>query len=190
MPPRFLLFLLATAGALSAAGAEGGVAVIAHRGWHRAPGAMGAENSIAALRAAQNAGFWGSEFDVHMTTDEVLVVRHDDKLRGTNVWEQSYAEIADFALPNGERLPTLDEYLDQGAKSRSTTLVLEVKQEGGDARACRLADLCVEAVRRHGLLETNRVMFISFSDAACRHLAETLPGFEVQCITSRDPAII
>ena len=180
-------FLLCTVAAALSAGADG-VAVIAHRGWHQAPGVKGAENSIAGLRAAQNAGFWGSEFDVQMTADEVLVVRHDDKIRGTNIWEHRYADIADFALPNGERLPTLDEYLDQGAKSRSTMLVLEVKTEGGNAKACRLADLCVEAVRRHGLLETNRIMFISFNNAACKHLAETLPEFEVQCITTRDPA--
>ena len=193
MKPRTTVLQFAAAGclALSAAGAaEGGVAVIAHRGWHQAPGVKGAENSIAALRAAQNAGFWGSEFDVHMTADEVLVVRHDDKIRGPNIWQQAYADIADFSLPNGERLPTLDEYLDQGAKSRSTMLVREVKTEGGDAKACRLADLCVEAVRRHGLLATNRILFISFNNAACKHLAEALPGFEVQCITTRDPALV
>lgn len=72
-------FLLCTVAAALSAGADG-VAVIAHRGWHQAPGVKGAENSIAGLRAAQNAGFWGSEFDVHMTADEVLVVRHDDKI--------------------------------------------------------------------------------------------------------------
>ena len=166
--------------------ADGRVAVIAHRGWHRAPG-VGAENSIAALAAAQDAGFWGSEFDVHMTLDERLVVRHDDKIRGTNIWQQTYADIADFALSNGERLPTLDEYLSQGSRSKSTMLVLEVKKEGSDAAACRLADLAVEAVRRHGLLSPDRIMFISFSNAACRHLAEMLPGFQVQCITTRNP---
>lgn len=175
--------------AAASAAADGRVAVIAHRGWHKAPG-VGAENSIAALRAAQEAGFWGSEFDVHMTLDERLVVRHDDKIRGTNVWEQPYAAIADFVLPNGERLPTLDEYLSQGSRSKSTMLVLEVKKEGGDAAACRLADLAVEAVRRHGLLSPDRVMFISFSNAACSHLAAKLPGFQVQCVTTRDPDLV
>ena len=169
--------------------ADGRVAVIAHRGWHRAPG-VGAENSIAALAAAQDAGFWGSEFDVHMTLDERLVVRHDDKIRGTNIWQQTYADIADFALSNGERLPTLDEYLSQGSRSKSTMLVLEVKKEGSDAAACRLADLAVEAVRRHGLLSPDRIMFISFSNAVCKHLAAKLPGFQIQCITTRDPDLV
>ena len=175
--------------ATASAEADGRVAVIAHRGWHRAPG-VGAENSIAALAAAQDAGFWGSEFDVHMTLDERLVVRHDDKIRGTNIWQQTYADIADFTLSNGERLPMLDEYLSQGSRSKSTMLVLEVKKEGSDAAACRLADLAVEAVRRHGLLSPDRIMFISFSNAACKHLAEMLPGFQVQCITTRDPDLV
>ena len=179
-----LVFLVA-----ASAAADGRVAVIAHRGWHKAPG-VGAENSIAALAAAQDAGFWGSEFDVHMTLDERLVVRHDDKIRGTNIWQQTYADIADFALSNGERLPTLDEYLSQGSRSKSTMLVLEVKKEGGDAAACRLADLAVEAIRRHGLLSPDRIMFISFSNAACKHLAEMLPGFQIQCVTTRSPDLV
>jgi glycerophosphoryl diester phosphodiesterase len=183
--PAAWLFL-----ATASAAADGRVAVIAHRGWHRAPGVVGAENSIAALRAAQEARFWGSEFDVHMTLDERLVVRHDDKIGGTNIWQQPYAAIADFVLPNGERLPTLDEYLAQGSRSKSTMLVLEVKKEGGDTAACRLADLAVEAVRRHGLLSPDRIMFISFSNAACKHLAEKLPGFQVQCVTTRDPDLV
>lgn len=187
-----LLFVAPVATVAADATADGGrrVAVIAHRGWHKAPGVAGAENSIAALRAAQEAGFWGSEFDVHMTLDEQLVVRHDDKIRGTNVWEQPYAAVADFVLPNGERLPTLDEYLSQGSRSKSTMLVLEVKKEGDDAAACRLADLAVEAVRRHGLLSPDRIMFISFCNAACRHLAEKLPGFQVQCVTTRAPDVV
>ena len=188
MTIRAAILALLLLAAVSTA-ADGRVAVIAHRGWHRAPG-VGAENSIAALAAAQEAGFWGSEFDVHMTLDERLVVRHDDKIRGTNIWQQTYADIADFALSNGERLPTLDEYLSQGSRSKSTMLVLEVKKEGSDAAACRLADLAVEAVRRHGLLSPDRIMFISFSNAACRHLAAKLPGFQIQCITTRNPDLV
>lgn len=185
-------FLLAAEASASATDGTG-VAVIAHRGWHRAPGVNGAENSVAALKAAQDAGFWGSEFDVHLTADEVVVVRHDDTINGTNVWEQSYADIAGTKLPNGERIPTLDEYLEQGEKCRTTMLVVEIKKEGAAATAasapaaCRLADLCIEALRRHRLLSPSRVMFISFSDAACRHVAAALPGFRVECITTKTP---
>ena len=52
----------------------GDVAVVAHRGFWDCEQAGYAQNSIGALRAAQQAGFWGSEFDVNMTLDEQLLV--------------------------------------------------------------------------------------------------------------------
>jgi len=49
--------------------------VIAHRGAFKKNGFP--ENSIASLREAIRLGCTGSEFDVRMTADEVLVVNHD-----------------------------------------------------------------------------------------------------------------
>ena len=193
MPLRAKRFLAAAVLATAMVLHGGPIAVIAHRGWWQSPNAGGAQNSLAALKAAQDAGFWGAEFDIHMTVDEVVVVRHDNQIRGTNIWQHVYADIAETRLPNGERMPTLDEYLAQGAKCRTTMLVMEIKPEGYAAnaasapRACRLADLGIEGLRRHGLLSTNRVMFISFSNDACRHIAEKLPGFRVECLTAQPP---
>ena len=52
-------------------------AIVAHRGFWNCEEAGYAKNSVAALRCAQEAGFWGSEFDVNMTSDGVLIVYHD-----------------------------------------------------------------------------------------------------------------
>ena len=44
---------------------KGDVAIVAHRGfWKSEQGGM-SENSIASLKAAQDAGLWGSECDIH-----------------------------------------------------------------------------------------------------------------------------
>lgn len=48
------------------------VAIVAHRGYWNCEAAGFARNSLASLKAAQDAGFWGSEFDVNMTNDSVL----------------------------------------------------------------------------------------------------------------------
>ena len=40
------------------------VGIVAHRGFWNCEEAGYAQNSVAALRQAQLAGFWGSEFDV------------------------------------------------------------------------------------------------------------------------------
>ena len=50
--------------------------IVAHRGFWNCEEAGYAKNSVAALRCAQEAGFWGSEFDVNMTSDGVLIVYH------------------------------------------------------------------------------------------------------------------
>lgn len=47
-------------------------AVVAHRGyWNCEAGGL-SENSIAALKAAQDNGFWGSECDVQLTADSFI----------------------------------------------------------------------------------------------------------------------
>lgn len=98
---------------------EGGIEVIAHRGYSgRAP-----ENTMVAMEMAIRAGASALEFDIHASADGVPVVIHDDKLsRTTNghgkVAEHSYQQLRtldagrwfhpDYA---GERIPALEELL-------------------------------------------------------------------------------
>ena len=56
------------------------VGIVAHRGFWNCEEAGYAQNSVAALRQAQLAGFWGSEFDVQLTADTIVVV--DDMVMG------------------------------------------------------------------------------------------------------------
>ena len=51
-------------------------AIVAHRGYWNCKEGGYARNSLAALESAQKAGFWGSEFDVNMTSDGELLIFH------------------------------------------------------------------------------------------------------------------
>lgn len=159
------------------------VAVVAHRGFWNCEESGYAKNSLASLIQAQNNGFWGSEFDVNMTLDEKLLVFHDSSIEGRRI-EQNPASAFDYyRLKNGEKIPTLDEYLTQGAKSK-TMLVLELKKHSTKEIEDRAVALVIEKLRSHKLLKKNRVMFISFSMNICKEFARLAPGFTVQYLNT------
>lgn len=162
--------------------------IVAHRGFWNCEEAGYAKNSIAALRCAQKAGFWGSEFDVNMTADEVLIVYHDSDVEGKKIEKHTYSEFKDFKIRNGETIPTIDQFLEQGKKYPETMLVYELKGHSCDEVEDRFVDLSIEKLKEHGLLDPERVMFISFSLHMCERLAAKLPGFTVQFLgSSRSP---
>lgn len=158
--------------------------VIAHRGYHK-DGA--AENSVAALAKAQELGIYGSEFDVWITADGKVVVNHDKNVPGSAlvIEQANYDQIKDLTLANGEKLPTLDDYLEQGAKSAATKLIVEIKKHGTAANNQRAADAVVEAVEARGL--TDRVEFIAFDYATCKRIVAALPNAMVQYLNGDLP---
>lgn len=95
---------------------KGKMGIIAHRGFWNCEEAGYARNSVAALRCAQENGFWGSEFDVNITADSVLVIFHDDNVNGKRFSEHPYSEFKDIVIENGETIPTIDQYLEQGGE--------------------------------------------------------------------------
>lgn len=159
---------------------KGRTAIVAHRGFWNCEAAGFSENSIASLKAAQDHGFWGSEFDVHLTADGVVMVNHDNSINGKKISEHKYADFASDPLPNGEKRPTLDEYLDQAKKSRRTMLVLELKAQPSDEKEDMLVEKTIEALKAHKLYSPDRVMFISFSEHMCRKVAAIAPRFTNQ----------
>ena len=164
--------------------------ICAHRGFWQCEEAAHAQNSIASLREAQKNAFWGSEFDVHLTADSVVVVNHDPDLKGLRISTHTYRQLLARRLANGETIPTLDEYLDQGARS-SCMLVLEIKPQPKVDATLYLAEACVRSLRAHGLLDPSRVMFISFSYDACKWVAQHLPGFGNQYLEGKvEPEIL
>ena len=162
--------------------------IVAHRGFWNCEEAGYAKNSVAALRCAQEQGFWGSEFDVNMTSDGVLIVYHDSDVNGKKIEKHPYSEFAEFRIANGEVIPTIDMYLEQGKKYPETMLVYELKPHSCDEVEDRFIELTIEKLKEHDLLDPERVMFISFSLHMCEVLAEKLPEFTVQFLgSSRNP---
>lgn len=161
-----------------------GVGIVAHRGYWNCESGGFARNSIAALKAAQDAGFWGSEFDVNMTADSVLVVFHDSSIGGKKIEKHLFSEFAEHRLENGEPIPTLEAFLAQAQKSEQTKLVFELKAHSSPEVEDRAIRLSLKLLEEKGLLNPERVMFISFSLHACREFARLCPGFQVQYLGS------
>jgi len=161
--------------------------IIAHRGYH--PENI-AENSMASLIEAQKVGAYGAEFDVYVTTDDVVVLYHDAKLSdGRRVDACSYAEIKDFTLGNGEKIPTFEQYLEQGKKYPSVRLVCEIKTHQNEEKNMRAVAACVEAVRKHDM--TEQVDYIAFDYDICRKLVELCPGTLVQYLNGdKSPSVV
>jgi len=158
--------------------------IVAHRGFWNCEEAGYAKNSIAALRCAQEAGFWGSEFDVNITADSVLIVYHDGEINGKKIEEHPYSEFKDFKIANGETIPTIDEFLAQGKKYPATKLVYELKPQSNPQAEDTFVNLAIANLAENGLLDPDRVMFISFSRNICERLARMLPGYTVQYLNS------
>jgi Glycerophosphoryl diester phosphodiesterase len=164
---------------LAASCSSSKIAITAHRGnWDCEAGGY-ARNSIAALKAAQDNKYWGSECDVQMTKDFKLIVHHDADADGMRIWNHDWSDFSKCRLENGESIPTLDEYLTQVEKSK-TVLVCELKNQKSVEHELYMTDLAVKAIQAHNLYDPSRVIFISFSLDICKRLVLLCPGFTVQ----------
>ncbi len=151
--------------------------VIAHRGAFKNTGVP--ENSIASLKAAIKLGCGGSEFDIHMTADSVLVIHHDHALEGLDIETSTYATLLEKPLPNGEKIPTLEGYLKAGLGQTSTTLVAEIKpSKVSKERSLALAGKVVAMVKQ--LNAEKMVAYISFDYDILRKIKELAPTAPLQ----------
>lgn len=116
--------------------------VIAHRGYWKTEGS--AQNSIRSLERASEIGAYGSEFDVHLTADNVLVVYHDNDIQGKHIQSCTYDELKDLQLSNGEKLPTLEQYLKRAKKLKNIRLIFELKSHDTPERNRDAARLSVQ----------------------------------------------
>lgn len=157
---------------------NGKTAVVAHRGFWKCDAGGDSQNSIASLGAAIDNGFWGSECDIHLTSDDVIIVNHDNNIDGLPIRNHTYAELSAHLLPNGEKRPTFDEYLDRvAASSGRTVLVVEFKTQGSREKEDLLVGKTLDALKAHNLFNPSRVAFISFGHSICRTIAARAPEF-------------
>ena len=152
--------------------------VVAHRGAWKAEGHP--ENSIAALKHAIALKCTGSEFDVQMTGDGILVINHDNDFFGMDISATPYSELAAaHTLSNGEKLPTLREYILAGLEDNtSTRLVCELKPAKTKERGELMAEKAVALVKE---LEAEAVtVYISFGYDILRKIEELRPQAHTQ----------
>lgn len=162
--------------------------VVAHRGTHSNT-AGPYENSLESFIKSQELGVWGSEFDVWITTDSVVVVNHNSKVMSDShvIQNSTYAEIKDLKLGVGEHLPVLEEYLDQALLEDKLTLVLEVKTHSTKEKNYACIEKCVEQLKAKKL--EDRTVWIAFSYDNCLKILSLLPNARVQYLNGdRSPA--
>lgn len=146
--------------------------VIAHRGFHATENSY--NNTISALQNAQQLGIYGSEFDVHETRDGSLIVIHGLSHQSIpNVQEEDFATIRNLPLSNGEIVPTLDEYLEQGKQSATTRLIIEIKSHSSAEQETRVVKKVLASVEKHEL--SSLVEYIAFSKHVCDELVKYAP---------------
>jgi len=152
--------------------------VVAHRGAWKQNNFP--ENSIASLKHAIKLNCTGSEFDVRMTADDSLIVNHDPHYNGLLIEKTNYSDLIKFKLSNGEKLPTLREYIKAGIENnQSTSLVCEIKpslisKERGQIIATKVVRLTEKLKAQH------MVAYISFDYDMLKKIMELSPNTTTQ----------
>lgn len=166
----FIVSLMVNATVLSAQ-----TKVIAHRGFWDTPGS--AQNSVAALVKADSIRCYGSEFDVWLTADDVLVVNHDPRFKGRKMETSTAAELTSLKLSNGETLPTLKDYFNKAKELPGIKLILELKPHSTSKRETEAIKRIIKMVDEYGFQD--RIEYISFSLNAVKEFIRLSPGTPV-----------
>lgn len=134
--------------------------VVAHRGaWKKN---NFPQNSIASLNEAIRLKCNGSEFDIQITADDSLVVCHDPTFNKLIIQNSKYSELLNFNLSNGEKLPTLREYI-LAAKQNNTTTKLFCELKNYSLSSLRRTTFVLKTLMLVQQLGANYLMvFISF----------------------------
>lgn len=167
---KLRIIILAAMGCLSLLARGESPQVIAHRGYWQVEGS--AQNSIRSLVTADSIGCYGSEFDVWMTADSVLVVNHDAEFRGVDIQNSPSDKVLALRLDNGESLPTLDA-LFEAAKSLNTRLICELKVHDSRSREKTAVSAILAKAHDYGL--EDRMEYITFSSQAFSEFIRLAP---------------
>jgi glycerophosphoryl diester phosphodiesterase/endonuclease/exonuclease/phosphatase family metal-dependent hydrolase len=159
----------------SVAGAQAQTQIVAHRGYWDKFGS--AQNSLSSLENAIKAGVYGSELDVWLTKDGVIVLNHEETFQGVNIQEATYEELSAQRLVNGEPIPTLQQYIDVAKQQNKTKLIVEIKPHATPAADIRAAGETVKLINENGVADM--VDYISFSEQVCKELIKLNPKHRV-----------
>ncbi|MDO5607581.1 MAG: glycerophosphodiester phosphodiesterase family protein [Capnocytophaga sp.] len=150
--------------------------IIAHRGNWTQPATS--ENSLESLRNALELNIYGSEFDVQLTADDVLVIHHDAKINGKRISKYTYGQLKNETLPNGEKLPLLDDFIRLGKQYPQHKLIIELKPQQSDAKETVMVQKALAIVHAHDMMPQSE--FISFSLHICKEIKRLSATSQVQ----------
>ena len=142
-----------------------GSIVVAHRGGATESGHP--DNSLAGLKYALDLKVYAVECDIYATADNRVIVAHATQgclVNGLKPWEHTYDELcAAGTLSNGERLPLLEDFLEEVMRAGTSKLWLDVKNilvdgssagyTGFSARSCQLACQVIERMKARNFVE-------------------------------------
>jgi hypothetical protein len=156
------------------------VTLTGHRGWRgKYP-----ENTMLGFRKVLELDIDAIEMDVHMTKDYHIVVCHDADLSRTTdktgcIFNLTLDEVrqADAGIKRGEefkgeKVPTLEDFLELMATRPDVKILLELKdypEELGDF-AYASAELTLSLCRKYGIFGKDRLTVITFSTGICAWL--------------------
>ena len=149
--------------------------VVAHRGYWNIEGS--AQNSLASFTNADAIKAFGSEIDVWFTGDGHLVVNHDRMHGGLDMTKATLKQIKELRLPNGEEIPTIDQYLQHVVKMPNTRLIFEMKSNPDLNREDMAVKLAIKKLEEYDLLD--RTDIIAFSINTCLEFKKLLPDTKI-----------
>ena len=155
------------------------VKVLAHRG-HVTSGKerVTDENSLDALRRAQELGVGAAEFDIHLTTDNQMVVHHDDKIvDGLTCQGSTFDEIRAHRLPFGNQIPTPREWLEQAKQTPHIKQMVEIKAQKKEGSEAEIIRQVLEIVRELDMLD--QIYFVSFNSETLDEAKRQEPNVKV-----------
>ena len=137
------------------------IRLIAHRGcWS---GDSLPQNSLAAFKKALRQNIFGTEFDIHQTSDRQLVINHDATYGGMIINKSTYEELSKHHLSNGETIPLLAKFLKEYREADTQVrIIVELK-------SCNVDDVLL-LLKQYSVLPNT--LFISFSKSICNQLVK------------------
>ena len=152
---------------------------------HRGGAGLGEENSIECIRRGMQAGAESIEIDVHITSDNEIVVCHDPSLDRTTtgtgaINDLTLEQILQVSLKDSlgnataQKIPTLKQVLD--TINGETELLLEIKRKNGNNKG--IEERVLEILKENNTLGYTTIQ--SFDDSVLEKLHSLDPSLKLE----------
>ncbi|WP_418502289.1 glycerophosphodiester phosphodiesterase [Flagellimonas sp.] len=148
------------------------------------------QNSIEGLVRAVDLGCYAAEIDIHLTKDNIPVVNHDHDLHGIPIETTDYKDLLNYKLANGEKMPTLEEYIIKLMEYPKVQLWVDIKNSKiSKDRTIKIAEYAAKVVGK--LQAEQRIEFIGPNFDALVKVLQVLPRARVLYIGSdKEPKVL